>query len=484
MNARGEYHQDGAPLAGRAAVSATIEGIKVPHWLDGGIPLAIGCALLAGFGSAGATSSGPSDAEVLLNLFQEKGLITAQEADKARAELLRRSAQSVELPAEFTKLQFNKWVEQADLYGDARLRFEHRSGEDGLAADGDRLERNRWRYRLRAGVKLEFSEEWHAGVQVETQSNGRSTNVTFGEDAGVWGKSSDIIFLGQLYLNWTPTDWLGVTAGRQSNPFKVTNLVWDGDLAPEGLTESFKTKAGKFDLFATFGQYVYDDSNPDNAFGGGASYGDAFLFVNQVGAKYNFSKDISTQIAPALHVYSGGGDSYHGTFVGNTVTNTTPVNDLLVLEIPVEVRFKVGALPVTLFSDFGVNLEGAQRAQAAGTPQFDDEVCAWEAGVEMGSAKKKGGWSLRAYYQRSDLYALDANLVDSDLFDSRLNMQGFAVQGIYAFTDYLTFTITYARADRHNKALPTGAVGDLGLPAGTAYLEHYQQLQADLSFKF
>lgn len=484
MNDRSEYQQGGAPLAGRAAVDASIKTFKVPRWLDGRVPLAVGCALLAGFAPAGAASPEPSDAEVLLNLFQEKGLITTQEADKARAELTKRSAQTVESPAGFAKPQFNKWVERADLYGDARLRFEHRSGEDGLTANSERLERNRWRYRVRAGMKLELADSLRAGVQLETGANGRSTNVTFGDDAGVWGKSSDGIFLGLLYLNWTPTDSLGVTAGRQANPFKVTSLVWDGDLAPEGLTETFKTKAGKFDLFATFGQYVYDDSNPDNAFGGGPSYGDAFLFVNQVGAKFNLTKDVSAQIAPVLHVYSGGGDSFRGTFVGTTVANTTPVNDLLVLEIPVDVRFKVGALPITLFGDFAVNLEGAQRARAAGTPQFDDEVFAWEAGVEIGSAKKKGDWSLRAYYQRSDLYALDANLVDSDLFDSRLNVEGFAVRGTYAFTDYLTFTLTYARADRHNRALPTGAVGDLGLPAGTAYLENYQQFQADLSFKF
>jgi hypothetical protein len=120
-------------------------------------------------------------------------------------------------------------------------------------AGDDLMERNRWRYRLRSGARMEFTDNLRAGVQLETGSSGRSSNVTFGDDAGPWGKSTDGIFLGLLYLNWTPTDWLDVTGGRQVNPFKVTSLVWDGDLAPEGLTETFKTKAGKFDLFATFG---------------------------------------------------------------------------------------------------------------------------------------------------------------------------------------------------------------------------------------
>lgn len=434
--------------------------------------------------AADAKPAQTSDAEVLLNLFQEKGMISPQEADKARAELAKRSAQSAEEFAKQSKVHFAKWIEGVDLYGDARLRFETRGGENGAVAGDDRMERNRWRYRLRAGAKMEFTDNLRAGIQLETGASGRSSNVTFGDDAGPWGKSSDGIFLGLLYLNWTPNDCLDLTAGRQANPFKVTSLVWDGDLTPEGLSESFKTKAGKFDLFATFGQYVYDDSNPDNAFGGGASYGDAFLLVNQVGAKFNVSKDVSVQVAPTLNVYSGQGDTYRGPFVGTTVANTVGINDLLILEIPAEVKFKVGSLPARVFGDFAMNLQGDDRARAAGTPQFDDEVYAWQAGAELGSAKKKGGWSMKAFYQMSDLYALDANMVDSDLFDSRLNMNGFVVQGVYALTDFANVTLTYANADRNNKSLPTGAVGDLGGPTGTAFLENYQIFQVDLNFKF
>jgi hypothetical protein len=74
-------------------------------------------------------------------------------------------------------------------------------------------------------------------------------------------------------------------------------------------------------------------------------------------------------------------------------------------------------------------------------------------------------------------------MVDSDLFDSRLNMKGFVAQGVYAFTDFLNATLTYANGDRNHKSLPTGAVGDLGLPAGTASLEDFQLFQADLNFK-
>ena len=113
--------------------------------------------------AADAKPAPASDAEVLLNLFQEKGMISPQEAEKARTELAKRSAQSAEEFSKQSKVHFAKWIEGIDLYGDARLRFETRGGENGAVAGDDRMERNRWRYRLRAGAKMEFTDNLRAG---------------------------------------------------------------------------------------------------------------------------------------------------------------------------------------------------------------------------------------------------------------------------------------------------------------------------------
>jgi hypothetical protein len=417
-----------------------------------------------------------TEAEVLLNLFQEKGLISAQDVEKARAELARRATAATEMPPP-SKLKLADWIKSLELYGDARLRYEYRGGED---LTGDHLERNRWRYRVRVGANFRFTDQLRAGMRLETGPGGRSSNVTFGDDAGPWGKDSDRIHLGLLFLSWEPASWFGATAGRQENPFKTTTLVWDHDLTPEGLSESFKYTVGKLDLFATFGQFVYDEANPDNPLGG-ASVTDAFLFGQQVGARFKVTPDISLQLAPTLYAYSGGGDSFNSTFVGTTAANSTGINDLLVLEIPAEVKWKLGKVPLRAFGDFAVNLEGQERAARAGFGDQDDQIYAYQAGLEIGSARKKGGWSLRGFWQRTDLFALDPNLVDSDLFDSRLNLEGFALQGIYAFTDFLTFSVTYAEADRANSALPTLGAGDL---KDLNPLRHYRLLQADLSYKF
>src|SRR5262249_718084 len=77
----------------------------------------------------------------------------------------------------------------------------------------------------------------------------------------------------------------------------------------------------KLDLFANFGQFVYDDSNPENPLGSravnSATVGgptgqkgqlipntDAFLLAWQVGARFNFPKSFYFQFAPTLYNYT------------------------------------------------------------------------------------------------------------------------------------------------------------------------------------
>jgi hypothetical protein len=93
---------------------------------------------------------------------------------------------------------------------------------------------------------------------------------------------------------------------------------------------------------------------------------------------------------------------------------------------------------------------------------------------------------LKAFWQHAELYSLDPNLVDSDLFDSRLNMQGVVVQGSYYFTDFLFARLTFANASDIKHELPTiNGAGDIGSTTGSnPSLHRYNLLQVDLSWKF
>jgi len=431
------------------------------------------------------------------------------------------------------KLKLSTPLTELELYGDARLRYEIRTAEAGapdtITKPGDNTQRNRFRYRLRLGLRGILVDDWFFGLRLETSTNPRSTNVTFGDDSGVNGpfsKDSDRISVGQAYFGYKGVRDLTLTAGKIQNPFITTSMVWDGDINPEGLAEQWKhtfnlsfggghaagtqsySKDGKtvstaaestpsnitVDIFANLGQFVYDDSNPENTVGPapvGLPNRDALLLGWQVGAKIGFTKDIYLQLAPTIYNYTGNGDTFNTHFSGdptfldgsgNKVTpNQTGINSLLVFDMPVEFGWKFGELPMRVFGDFAVNFDGDDRAAAAGHPDKGDQRYAYQIGLGAGKLKAKRDWQLSAFYQHVEQFALDPNLVDSDIFDSRVNMEGFVVQAGYAISDAVFFNLTYGYGEQIDGDLGTGGVGDA---FSLNPLHKYSIFQSDLSVKF
>src|SRR5438094_4569691 len=84
-------------------------------------------------------------------------------------------------------------ITELELFGDARIRYEYRGGRTddnpvappgpGVAGTHDWQERERERYRLRLGLRGTVLDDWFFGLQLETSSSARSTNVTMGGDA-------------------------------------------------------------------------------------------------------------------------------------------------------------------------------------------------------------------------------------------------------------------------------------------------------------
>jgi putative porin len=431
----------------------------------------------------------------------------------------------------------DKWklfpaITELELFGDMRLRYEYRGGR--LPADdpdhpNDWQERERERYRLRVGLRGTLLDDWFFGLRLETSANARSTNVTFGDDTstssagggGPFAKGSDGIFVGQAYGGYKGFPDFIFTGGRMPNPFVNTRMVWDEDINPEGLAEQWKhtftfgagappppsySKDGKavapppsepflkLDLFANFGQFVYDDSNPSNPIGpiptvkqpiGGETQNvptaNAFLLGWQVGAKFDFPHILYFQLAPTLYNYTGDGNTFNIHFSGDPGGNQTGINSLLVFDIPAEIGWKVGKIPMRIFGDFATNFEADDRAAAAGHPGEGNNRYAFEVGAGIGQLKRKHDWQIEAWWQYQDQYALDPNLIDSDFFNSQLNLQGPVVRVGYMLADAVVLQLSYAHASRIDSALGTGGQnGDITINP----TDKYNIFQADLSFKF
>src|SRR4051812_7337760 len=477
----------------------------------------------------GSITARAQDAGALLDLLVKKKIITDQEAEEVRGELTREAATT-----SAGKWKLSAPINEVELYGDMRVRYEQRQGTTASLVPGtpgpdDTLKRSRERYRLRLGLRGTLADDWFFGLRIETSTNPRSTNVTFGDDAGPFGKTSDALGVGQGYLGYTGFRDVRLTAGKLPNPLVTTLMVWDGDINPEGLSEQWKhsynlsfgggpttpavesySKDGKtvaaaieaepfkvkLDVFVNLGQFLYDDANPENPLGPrSVSSGrltpnsDNWLLAWQIGARANLPNNGYFQVAPVLYTYTGNGDTFNTFFVGgqegltNTAsmaTNQTGINSLMVLEVPAEFGFKIGELPIRIFGDFAVNFDADDRATAAGHPEAGDERYAYQIGAGIGQLKAKHDWQLQAFWQQTDQYALDPNLVDSDFFDSRVNMEGVVVQAGYALSDAIIFNLSYGYGRRNDRSLGTGGVGDIAINP----LDKYQIFQADLNVKF
>ena len=486
------------------------------------------------------------DAGALLDLLVKKKLITDQEAEEVRGELTKEAAAT-----SAGKWKLSTPITEIELYGDARLRYQYNGGRTdgnspvaapgaGVAGTHDWQERERERYRIRLGLRGTLLDDWFFGIRLETNTNNRSTNVTFGGDSnnGPFSKNDDGINVGQAYVGYKGFPDLTFTGGRMPNPLVTTLMTWDPDINPEGLAEQWKhtftfsfgggggeavqsySKGGyskegkgvvaaqagepfklKLDLFANFAQFVYDDANPENPLGARATTSangtkqlvpntDAFMLAWQVGARLTFPNNVYFQLAPTLYNYTGSGDTFNIHYQGgdpnltnaaSLAQNQTGINSLLVFDMPVEVGWKLWELPMRIFGDFAVNFEADDRAAAAGHPGFGDQRYAFQVGAGIGQLKAKRDWQIEAWYQHSEQYALDPNLVDDDIFDGRLNMQGVGVRAGYALSDAVILSITYNYGWRYNKNLGTG-----GGPVAIAInpVDQYQFFVADLNLKF
>jgi hypothetical protein len=433
------------------------------------------------------------------------------------------------------KWKLSPWLTELELFGDLRLRYEYRGGrlpdhfQFGQDNANDWQERERERYRLRIGLRGTVLDDWFFGVRLETSASARGANVTFGDDTsttspaggGPFAKGSDGVFVGQAYGGYKGFPGFTFTGGRMPNPFIYTRMVWDDDINPEGLAEQWKhtftigggaaepvsySKDGKnvappppaeplvkIDVFANFGQFVYDDSNPSNPIGppptttqpiGGETQqtplANAFMLGWQVGAKFDFPHIAYFQLAPTLYNYTGDGNTFNVHFSGDPGGNQTGINSLLVFDIPAEIGWKVGKIPMRIFGDFATNFDADDRATAAGHSGGGGQRYAYQAGLGIGQLKKKRDWQIEGYWQHQEQFSLDPNLIDSDLFNEQLNQQGLVLTAGYMLADAVLFNLTYSYAWRINGSYGTGGTGDITINP----LDQYQIFQANLNFKF
>ena len=517
-------------------------------------------------------SISPAAMGPLLDLFVKKGFVTQDEVDQVKAEAEAEQTNNQPFPQDsLSKWKTGDGIVKMELFGDVRARYEDRGAKD---MNDDRIEMNRERYAVRVGLRGLFFDDFYYGLRLETSSNPRSTFVTAGGSSpGPYGKSAAGINLGQAYIGWRQGSWLDITVGKMPNPLYTSTMVWSGSINPEGAAEQLKYTVGDADFFATFGQFVYQNFNPNFSSPNlgvngilGQTIPNIYQIAWQAGVTYHITDKLTAKVAGTIYSYTGlqsstatsgsstspyygdayvgesgysgpgsanplYGASYYGIPVngagsaGSTLpgyssvgypNNQVGLNDLLVLEIPFEVNYKLNRVMLRTFGDFAYNFQGGQRANAAAAgysaylasllppgatisgfnPQTS-QVKAYQIGFGIGSTNvlygqtqglvygtgsAKNAWELRAYWQHIEQYSLDPNLLDTDFFNGLENMQGIYASLAYGFSANVIGTIRYGFANRIDSQIGTGG-SSADIPQINP-VQHYSILQLDMTLRF
>ena len=225
---------------------------------------------------------------------------------------------------------FPDWVSRVKLFGDVRVRNESRffAGDnsdqitdfaefneqqydvsEGFLAETPYLNtredrENLLRIRARFGLEAALTDTWSAGVRLATGSSDSPVSTTQTLGGGLNKKD---IWLDQAWLAWTPGPWRFV-AGRASNPFDSTDILFSNDLNFDGFSAGvsglkISDRAAVFGTLGAFPIEYTSDSFPSQKRDKTES-DDKWLLGAQFGVDWRFSTNNNLRMALAYYDFN------------------------------------------------------------------------------------------------------------------------------------------------------------------------------------
>jgi len=171
--------------------------------------------------------------------------------------------------------QIPSWTNRIAFNGDIRLRYDNNSFASGNALPTDlnnasrfsginnsTEDRNRARLRSRLGMDFKVNDWLDGGVRITT---GNLDNPLTQQQTTEIKTGKFFLGLDRAFVKVKPFNWLTVEGGRFANPWLNTDMVWDPDLAFDGVAA-----LGNFDInknwsaFGTMGLFPVEEIEKSN----------------------------------------------------------------------------------------------------------------------------------------------------------------------------------------------------------------------------
>lgn len=394
------------------------------------------------------------------------------------------------------------WVERLKFKGDLRLRaqgdfyaadnaanvyldFNEVNAAGGIGESDNpflNVDTDRQRLRLRARIALnaKVNDRVQAGVRLATGSLGDpvSTNQTLGRYGNRYTVALDQAYLRYEGLNDARYPGLTLVGGRMPNPWLGTDLVWDADLAFEGVAATARLPlrepgpaaddARHTTLFLTAGAFPLQETE--------LSSDDKWLLGAQAGVEWPFNNQQST-FSLGLGYYDyrnlvGQRNTVNGTqldftappFVqkGNTLydirNDADPNTNLWALAADYRLVNLTAVLDLAYFApahiwltmDYVKNIgfDAAEVATRTGVT-VADRSDGYQAMVSVGwpQIAKRGDWRVGLAYKYLERDAVLDAFTDSDFHLGGTDAQGYILTGDYGLGDDTWLTLRWLSAD-------------------------------------
>ncbi len=350
------------------------------------------------------------------------------------------------------------WVNNIKLFGDFRYRHEQ------IDNDAASEQRDRNRIRARIGLKATINDEFDAIFRIASGSSDTptSTNQSLGDEDRDSFSSKDI-WLDWAYFDWHPdsTPGLNVYGGKMKQPFYSVGkneLMWDGDVSPEGIVAKYTFNLTEDTTAAITGGGMWLRERS-----GGA---DTSLWGLQAYAKHNLGN--GTHLLGGASYYDFGNIRNRSDLSGFSSLNGNTNNgaggykyDFNMVEGFVEYGFPIMDLPSAVFASYMENTSAPSKQNEA-----------YLIGARLNkTSSKPGSWQFGYSYREVAADAVFGGLTDSDVFLGGTGGRGHELGFKYQLQKNVQAGLSYFITERDDRDV-AGQKDNINL------------LQADLIFKF
>lgn len=386
---------------------------------------------------AAQAEAGMVDAK-LLDMLLANGSITKAQHTELSADLAREaraeSKKTRDLVAEKDFIAFRQlagWAESTALRGDMRVRHE------GIDIEGEpdfTKSRNKDRQRLRArlGAFTRINPEVETGIQIASGNGAdrRSTNENldnYFDKKAVW--------VDLAYINYNPVAVTGLKtfAGKMKQPWmSMGDVIWDGDINPEGIAASYTKKNGTTTFFGSGGYYTMKDAVDGDGF---EFENDLSLYHLQGGAAFDAGDSVRLTLGASLYEFDN--EEFGSTSSFRTNGNTTDRFGLYELFAQMDV---IGLpLPLSVYGQYVRNHD----ARDFGTAFDGGEDTAFLIGLRTNVA----GLAIDYNYRDVEANAVVGGMTDSDFAAGYTNSSGHKIKVKYDILKNFAIGATYFMAE-------------------------------------